>query len=146
MSTATLSTPPTAEPYEAAHAFELTAPAAPTTVRVAREFVTATLAATGHEPLAENARICVSDTVTNVVTHARVPTLTVEVTAHGHRIVIAVRDNDPRRMPWSRLPGPGDESGRGLMLVRCLSHAFGVSWIWDGLELVGKQVWFELRP
>ncbi|MGW1199124.1 ATP-binding protein [Streptomyces sp. NPDC002536] len=146
MGTATLSNSCTDSADSPAELYQLTVPARPASARLAREFVSATLVAIDHRSAIENARICVSDTVTNVVTHARVPTLTVEVTAHDHRIVIAVRDNDPRRMPWSRLPGPGDESGRGLVLVRHLSHASGVSWIWDGLELVGKQVWFELRP
>lgn len=125
----------------------LTAPTAPSTARLAREFVTATLAAAERWPLIEPARICVSDTVANVVRHARVPELTVEMTVHPGNVVVAVRDDDPGRLPWPRQAGAGEGSGdgRGLALVRRLSHASGVTWVWDGLDLVGKQVWFELR-
>ncbi|MEV4440398.1 ATP-binding protein [Streptomyces sp. NPDC049577] len=95
--------------------------------------------------LLDDARVCVSDAVANVVQHARVRTLAVEVTVRPHSLVVAVRDDDTTRLPWARHPGPDDERGRGLMLVRRLSHASGVTWVWDGLEIVGKRVWFELR-
>ncbi len=125
--------------------YRLTIPAAPTAARLAREFVTAALVAADQRTLIENARICVSDTVANVVRHARVPELTVELTDLERRVLVAVRDDDPTRLPWPRQADANDEGGRGLALVRRLSHAAGVTWVWDGLELVGKQVWFELR-
>ncbi|MFI9308360.1 ATP-binding protein [Streptomyces triculaminicus] len=123
----------------------MTVPAAPPAARLAREFVTAALVAADQRLLIESARICVSDTVANVVRHARVPELTVEVTVHADRVVVAARDDDPARLPWPRRGCENEEGGRGLTLVRRLSHASGVTWVWDGLELVGKQVWFELR-
>ncbi|GAA2716207.1 MULTISPECIES: ATP-binding protein [Streptomyces] len=127
--------------------YELAAPASLTTPRLARQFVSGTLEATGHSALIDDACVCVSDAVTNVVQHARVPTVAVEVTVHGRdRATIAVRDGDPVRRPYRRGPArPDDERGRGLALVRDLSHASGVSLIWDGLDVVGKRVWFELR-
>ncbi|MET9642235.1 hypothetical protein [Streptomyces syringium] len=60
--------------------YRLVAPAVPTSARLAREFVSAALVAADRRPLIENARVCVSDAVTNVVQHARVPVLAVEVT------------------------------------------------------------------
>lgn len=125
--------------------YRLVAPAVPTSARLAREFVSAALVAADRRPLIENARVCVSDAVTNVVQHARVPVLAVEVTVRTEHIVVAVRDDDLRRLPWPRRARADEEGGRGLMLVRRLSHASGVTWVWDGLDLVGKQVWFELR-
>lgn len=122
----------------------MTAPAVPTTARLAREFVTATLVAADHHQLVEDARVCVSDTVANVVRHARVRELTVEVVVNAERVRVSVRDDDARRLPWPRQPGREEEAGRGLMLVHCLSDASGVDWVWDELELVGKKVWFEL--
>ncbi|MFF4408273.1 ATP-binding protein [Streptomyces sp. NPDC001262] len=122
----------------------MTAPAVPTTARLAREFVTAALVAADHHQLVEDARVCVSDTVANVVRHARVQELTVEMVVNEERVRVAVRDADARRLPWPRQPGKEEEGGRGLTLVRRLSCDWGVAWVWDGLELVGKKVWFEL--
>ncbi|MFI1969539.1 hypothetical protein BLA24_14935 [Streptomyces cinnamoneus] len=123
----------------------MTAPTDPSTARLAREFVTATLVAAERRLLIEHARICVSDAVGNVVRHARVPELSVEMRVQPEHVVVAVCDADPGRLPWPRHAGPEDEGGRGLALVRRLSHASGVTWVWDELRIVGKQVWFELR-
>ncbi|MEU3352599.1 ATP-binding protein [Streptomyces sp. NPDC037389] len=123
----------------------LSAPVAPGTARLAREFVTASLVAAGRWPLIENAQICVSDAVANVVRHARVPELVVQVSVHPGRVVVAVRDDDPGRPPWPRQPYAGGGDAKGLALLRRLAHASGVTWVWDELRPVGKQVWFELR-
>lgn len=147
MATASLLAPRTGIDPHPAERYEFTAPATATTARVAREFVTAVLVAAERRRLIENARICVSDTVANVVQHARVPVLSVEVTVHGDRVVVAVRDDDPVRRPYRRQgqAPAGDERGRGLALVRDLASASGVTLVWDDLRVVGKQVWFELR-
>ncbi|MBT2382530.1 ATP-binding protein [Streptomyces sp. ISL-11] len=125
--------------------YRLVAPTAPTTARLARDFVTAALAAANRRVLIEEARICVSDAVANVVRQARVPELTVELTVLPGSVTVAVRDDDPTRPPWPRRAGAGEGDGRGLSLVRRIAHASGVTWVWDGLDLVGKQIWFELR-
>ncbi|MFI9203605.1 ATP-binding protein [Streptomyces sp. NPDC053048] len=125
--------------------YRLIAPVAPGTARLAREFVTASLVAAERQPLIENARICVSDAVANVVRHARVPELSVEVTVRAASVIVGVRDDDPGRLPWPAARPHGECGGRGLTLVRRLSHASGIRWVWDELTLVGKQVWFELR-
>ncbi len=125
--------------------YELAAPAHATTPRLARQFVAGTLEATGHPALIDDARVCVSDAVTNVVQHARVPTLTVEVTVRAGRATIAVRDDDPGRRPYRRRPNDDDERGRGLALLHGLAHSSGVTLVWDGLDIIGKRVWFELR-
>ncbi|MEV5505928.1 ATP-binding protein [Streptomyces orinoci] len=130
---------------DSAHSYELRAPATLTTPCVARHFVTGVLAASGHSALADDARICVSDAVTNAVQHAGVQTLRIELTANTNGIVVAVCDDNVRRLPWPRQARDDEESGRGLTLVRGIAHSSGVSWIWDELQLVGKRVWFELR-
>ncbi|GAA3044373.1 hypothetical protein GCM10020000_24980 [Streptomyces olivoverticillatus] len=96
-------------------------------------------------PLVDDARVCVSDAVANVVLHARVPTLAVEVDVRYGGVTVGVRDDNPTRRPYRREVGDDDEGGRGLMLVRNLSCAWGVSLVWEGLAIVGKRVWFELR-
>ncbi|MCD9144683.1 ATP-binding protein [Streptomyces albireticuli] len=125
--------------------YKMVAPTSPATARLARDFVTAALVAAERRLLIEDARICVSDAVANVVRCARVPELSVEMTVNEESVVVAVRDDDPARPPWPRGPRTAGEGGRGLGLVRRLAHASGVTWVWDGLDLVGKRVWFELR-
>lgn len=125
--------------------YRMAAPTTPATARLARDFVTAALVAAERRELIEDARICVSDAVANVVRHARVLELSVEMTVDEECVVVAVRDDDPARPPWPRGPRAAGEGGRGLGLVRRLAHASGVTWVWDGLDLVGKKVWFELR-
>ncbi|MFE0047985.1 ATP-binding protein [Streptomyces albireticuli] len=142
---ATLDRPCITEDAETPSTYRFTAPAWPGTARVAREFVAAALVANGHDALAENACVCVSDVVSNVVRHARVTSLAVEVAVHRDHVIVGVSDTDPGRLPWRRKVSADSEGGRGLMLVRRLSEASGVAWEWDGLTLVGKRVWFELR-
>ncbi|GAA0347089.1 ATP-binding protein [Streptomyces blastmyceticus] len=152
MSTATPSSPRTTteqQPEERpAQTYRITAPAVPITVRVVRDAVAAALIANGAGSLAEDARLCVSETVTNVVSHARVPHLDVEVTVQSDRAVIAVRDSSTSgRLPLARAVSTDDESGRGLLLVSRIAAHWGAQWAWDqdGVRLIGKRVWFELR-
>ncbi|MFI9719120.1 ATP-binding protein [Streptomyces sp. NPDC052396] len=125
--------------------YELTAPANCSTPLLARRFVAGALEATGHLSLRDDACVCVSDAVTNTVQHAGVESLRIELTATASAVVVAVCDDNTRRLPWPRQARDDEESGRGLALVRGLAHASGVSWDWDELQLVGKRVWFELR-
>ncbi|RLV01593.1 hypothetical protein CTZ27_14105 [Streptomyces griseocarneus] len=125
--------------------YRLSAPAYPSTARIARRFVTAVLEAADRVSTIENAAICVSDLVTNVVKHARVRTLSVEVKVLTDRVVISVLDGDTVRRPRYRAAQAGQEDGRGLRLVRYLSVASGVTLVWDELNVIGKCVWFEPR-
>lgn len=145
MGTATLDAAGTAIGNEIVDYYQLAAPAVVTTARVAREFVTGVLRASDRPALIEDARVCVSDVVTNVVLHARVPALAVEMAVHGDRVVVAVRDDDPARRPYPRRARPDEEHGRGLQVVRGLSCETGVTLVWDGLKVTGKRVWFVLR-
>lgn len=146
MRTATLDRPRTTDDSDQpAATYRFTAPAWAGTARVAREFVAAALVANGRDGLIENACLCVSDIVSNVVRHARVTSLAVGVDVYDDRVVVGVSDTDPSRLPWRRDAAADAEGGRGLMLVQRLSEASGVAWEWDGLTLVGKRVWFELK-
>ncbi|MGW1200078.1 ATP-binding protein [Streptomyces sp. NPDC002536] len=146
MGTATLNGSRTTAPDEPPGLYRLTAPAEPPTARLAREFITGVLVATNHRPLIEDARLCVSDTVANVVLHARVPDVTVEVSLHGQRVITSIYDAAPTRFPRRRQARLDEERGRGLALVRHLAAASGADLVWDdGLNVIGKRVWFELR-
>ncbi|MFF4408665.1 ATP-binding protein [Streptomyces sp. NPDC001262] len=124
--------------------YEMTVPAAPASTRLARDFVAGALEASGHPLLVHDARICVSELVTNVWRHARVDSVGLECYTSPSYARISVRDADVTR--WWRHPeaAPREESGRGIRLVRGLAHGFGVSLVWQGLNVVGKCMWFEL--
>ena len=94
--------------------------------------------------IVDNARVCVSDVATNVLRHTDVPVLAVEVSVLRDRVVVGVRDSDPGGRPRVGKPSEQAESGRGLLLVQSLAHAWGVSWT-GGLAPTGKRVWVELR-
>ncbi|MFH8573832.1 ATP-binding protein [Streptomyces sp. NPDC017993] len=109
-------------------------------VPLAREFVRAVLAGWGVGESAEAVLLCVSELATNAVRHGVPPgrgfrlwlrreadgTLRVEVHDSG--------DGCPRVLT----AGPGDEGGRGLLLVEALADKWGV-----GERDPGKIVWCE---
>ncbi|MEV4437823.1 ATP-binding protein [Streptomyces sp. NPDC049577] len=146
MRNAALSSPRSDSNPRPPEAYHLAVPAALTAPRLTRDFLTSVLEVTGHPELIDSGRVCVSDVVANVVQHARVSSLSMDVTVDSGngRVHVAVQDGDPARRPYLRTVGGDDERGRGLMLVRQLSAASGVSLVWDGLDVVGKSVWFEL--
>ncbi|MFP8907243.1 ATP-binding protein [Streptomyces atacamensis] len=129
-----------------ARTYELRAPNIPETVKVARNMVAGLLDATGHSALAETARLLVSEVVSNVHLHTKVPLLTLEATVGRDRVRVSVRDDDTTGAPSSPGAGvpPEAEHGRGLLLVRELAAAWGTVWH-GGLQPSGKSVWFELR-
>ncbi|PJE99473.1 hypothetical protein CUT44_04865 [Streptomyces carminius] len=127
--------------------YRLTAPAIVTTPRVAREAVVAWLRAAGHgDALREDARVLVSEVVTNAVVHTAAPRLTLEAEITDAGVRVRVWDGDQRGIPRprQRCADDDEESGRGLRLVEALSHTWGVTWT-GGVEPAGKRVWFELR-
>jgi hypothetical protein len=111
---------------------------------VVRDLLAAILAASGRPGMVEAARVCVSDVVANVLRHAKVPVLAVEVSVLGDRVIVGVLDGDPDGRPRVVEAAGDAESGRGLLLLERLAHAWGVSWT-GGLAPTGKRVWFELR-
>ncbi|KNB51609.1 ATP-binding protein [Streptomyces caatingaensis] len=145
MTTQALAAPCAAPAHDPTRPYQLLAPAEPSSIRVAREFAGVVLEATGHLLLVDDARLCVSDVVSNVVQHAGAAQLAVQITDCGDRVLFEVRDDNPALRPHL-CPAPGrarDEGGRGLLLVRELSSACGLHLVWDGLVVVGKCLWFE---
>lgn len=110
-------------------------------VPAARRFVTQELDAWGLPHLSDDARLCVSELVTNVVTHAYAVLIRVTLVLRGDRLRIEVTDDDLANPAPDRLPNPGpdDEGGRGLLLIAALGAASG--WATD---LRGKTAWVEL--
>ncbi|WP_037803970.1 ATP-binding protein [Streptomyces sp. NRRL F-5135] len=89
------------------------------------------------------ARHLVAELAANAASHGRVSgrdfRLTLYVT--GDVLRIEVTDTRGERLPELQRPAPGDESGRGLLLVDALADRWGVT---EGL-FPRKTVWAELR-
>lgn len=112
-------------------------PAAP---RRAREAVTGFLAAGGlPEERIADARLLVSELVTNSLLHADVGTIRLRVAGGADAVRIEVGDPGPglSAVP-AAMPGPDGRGGRGLPLVEILSDRWG--------HVVGRPaaVWFEM--
>jgi MEDS: MEthanogen/methylotroph, DcmR Sensory domain/Histidine kinase-like ATPase domain len=106
--------------------------------RAARHFVEEALRAWGYaDRQLEDARLLLSELVTNAVIHARSP-FSVSVRSENLRLRLAVHDHSPTE-PRLRLAAPEAGSGRGLQLVAMLSKDWGVV----GTP-IGKTVWAEL--
>lgn len=116
--------------------------AVPNAVRQAREFCADALAQVlgsgdAAQPLLDDARIVVSELVTNAAT-AGAALATVGLVVHRSVVRIAVTD-DAAGVPRIGHPSPHETHGRGLLIVAKLARASGVSPMAEG-----KQVWAEL--
>ncbi|MER6782501.1 MULTISPECIES: ATP-binding protein [unclassified Streptomyces] len=123
-----------------AHRVDIVLPATPEAARSARRALSE--AAIGGA-VADDARLLVTEAVTNAVrhtvsTHIR---MVVDVEAGTDRLLCALRDEAPHLGPADRTPAgcAKRESGRGLGLIAALSQSWGVAT--DG---AGKWVWFWL--
>ncbi|MFG3225164.1 ATP-binding protein [Kitasatospora sp. NPDC048194] len=118
-------------------------PAIDISAGAARRETRSTLAAWDLAEIADAAELCVSELVTNAITHARHPdaTFQLDLARHGDHLLVAASDADGPAIPHLRIPEDGDEHGRGLLIVRALSTAWGVAYSNDGL----KTVWCRLE-
>ncbi len=103
-----------------------------------RAFLSKSLAAWGCHDKAHDARLLVSELLTNAVRHAQGP-----VTLHACRtaaeLTVEVGDGSPL-LPEPRRADEDEESGRGLNLVRVIADSWGVRPTDEG-----KTTWFTLR-
>jgi anti-sigma regulatory factor (Ser/Thr protein kinase) len=104
---------------------------------VARRFIEQALRGWGHHgSVIDDARLLISELVTNAVTHTRSP-FSVSVASHSAKLRLAVHDTS------SALPVRGDEpgpsGGRGLHIVAAVANDWGVV-----TSPPGKTVWAEL--
>ncbi len=85
----------------------------------------------------------VAELAANATTHGRVPGRDFRLTLYvvDSTLRIEVTDTRGERLPQLRQPAPGDESGRGLLLVDTLADRWGVT----EDRFPRKTVWAELR-
>lgn len=104
----------------------------------ARRDVTLCLHTWGLDHLIDDARLIISELVTNAIRHTRTRRVGVSVTRHPDRVRIVVTDTS-RATPVPADPGPDAEAGRGLQLIDQVATRWGS----DRLS-TGKRVWVEL--
>ena len=114
--------------------------ALPQTLRapeLARRFITAH-ACLAHDLPLDDAMLLVSEATTNAVLHGG-PPIVLAIDCGITTAEISVRDGSFGRpaLSWPELE---DEHGRGLMLIKMLSDAWGIDRIGPG-----KELWFVLR-
>jgi len=109
--------------------------------RRAREHVGLFLDAHGIEPeVRDEARLIVSELVTNAVVHAAEP-ITLEVAVRDAGLLVEVCDGDDRAAVIAARHANGDAmSGRGLTIIDAFSHRWGVRH-----HRGGKSVWAEIH-
>lgn len=127
--------------YKPGERWELAFVAQPEQVAVVRRHVRALLDGWGLPELTDAAELCVSELVSNVVTHVgRGAPVSVGVSVAGGRLRIEVRDPDTRALPTLVEASAGAETGRGMALVDALAERWGV-----GMDPDGKVTWCELE-
>lgn len=136
--TSAASPPSAAPPSTAPHEQVFSAQA--DQVAAARAYLAAILAGW---PAAEDAVLCLSELVTNAITHSRSRqrsgSFTVHAHLHGQRLRVEVRDQGG---PWhSPAHASADEqNGRGLLIVGQLASSWGC----EGHSQHGWTVWYEI--
>jgi anti-sigma regulatory factor (Ser/Thr protein kinase) len=134
--------PETARPLQT----HLELAALPSAVPCARGHVRAVALEWDLKELADTAELLANPLVTNAIqasatlTVAETPIVRVRVTSDGTSMVIHVWDASTA-MPARQQAGPGDDSGRGLMIIDALSADWGTH-----READGKAVWALIRP
>ncbi|MEW2194724.1 ATP-binding protein [Streptomyces microflavus] len=133
--------------------YRLTLPNTANAPKLARDFLTSLLRVSRHPGLVDDARLCVTELVTNAHCHTRTPLIRVHVAVNRKRVTVAVTDDGGpvgtafgtalRPTPAAT---PEQEHGRGLVLVESLALAWGTGS--GGERHPGRTVvWFTLgRP
>ncbi|HEU5157344.1 MAG TPA: ATP-binding protein [Streptosporangiaceae bacterium] len=106
--------------------------------KLARQFVARELERLGYSELVEDARLVVSELVTNSITNVSGMPVWVDLRRAGRYVVLEVWDCSTVP-PAAQDPDCLDEGGRGLQVVREL----GVRWGYD-IFCGGKVVWILL--
>ncbi|MFF5566264.1 ATP-binding protein [Streptomyces sp. NPDC012623] len=152
--TATASAAP--PPSRGGETYRLALPNTPTAPKIARSFVSSLLTISEHNALVDDARICVSEVVTNAHRHTRTPLIRVAVMVGVRQVTVAVTDDKPWLLPIptaaarAKSDAQGGtnqaefEDGRGIALVANLAHAWGAT-IYASHPTGRKAIWFTLE-
>ncbi|WP_037834266.1 ATP-binding protein [Streptomyces sp. NRRL S-481] len=121
--------------------WELSFTAEPVEVAALRRIMRLHLGIWGLHDISDEAQLCVSELVSNVITHVGHGTpATLAVSVRGNHLRIEVHDPDTRALPVLRDASATDcEDGRGMALVDAVADRWGVL-----LRPDRKVTWCEL--
>ncbi|MBB6075902.1 ATP-binding protein [Streptomyces paradoxus] len=114
--------------------------AEPAEVAALRRILRLHLGAWGLQHVVDEAQLCVSELVSNVITHVGPGTpATLAVSMRGRHLRIEVHDTDTHALPTLRDASMESEEGRGMALVDAVADRWGVLLCPDR-----KVTWCEL--
>ncbi len=120
--------------------WDLTFTAEPTEVAALRRIMRLHLGIWGLQEVVDDAQLCVSELVSNVINHVGPGTpATLAVSMNGVHLRIEVHDPDTRALPTLLAATSEAESGRGMTLVNAVAERWGVQ-----LHATRKVTWCEL--
>ncbi|MFH8593019.1 ATP-binding protein [Streptomyces rimosus] len=125
MTLASLKRPP-ALPEAHPHSFRFDLVSGVAAPEIARAVVADLMNLTGNAELVDDARLLVSELVTNVHLHTDTAVVRLDVAVHPASVRVAVWDDAPGSRLLSLPALPDDGSGRGLLLVEALASRWGV--------------------
>jgi anti-sigma regulatory factor (Ser/Thr protein kinase) len=103
-----------------------TLPSSPYSVQMARFYIRAALNYHALGDYAEDAEMVASELITNAITHAGAPAISLELTCLEGTRALAIVVTDPCPLPpVRRNPAADTEHGRGLYVVDALSARWG---------------------
>ncbi|MEU3657503.1 ATP-binding protein [Streptomyces sp. NPDC032161] len=113
--------------------------------KLARDFIASLLALSSHRDLVDDARLCVTEVVTNAHRHTPTSAIGVEAVLRRARVTVSVTDDAHWMLPKPTVlrEGPEQVGGKGLLLVEQLALAGG-SAVLDTHVPYRKAVWFTL--
>ncbi|MGA6221827.1 ATP-binding protein [Streptomyces umbrinus] len=120
--------------------WDLAFTAEPEEVAALRRIMRLHLGVWGLHDVTDEAQLCVSELVSNVITHVGLGTpVTLAVSVRGTYLRIEVHDPDTRALPTLLDAGSDSEGGRGMALVDAIADRWGVQPLADR-----KVTWCEL--
>ncbi|MFE2291097.1 ATP-binding protein [Streptomyces sp. NPDC059452] len=127
---------------EPCEGYQLAMPNSPAAAKIVRDFVGTLLRTGAHPGLADDARLCVSELVSNVYCHTRSELVRVEVMVDRDQVAVHVTDDGlgPLPKPAAR---PEGEGGRGFLVVDGLATSWGSSTRQENTRRT-RTVWFVL--
>ncbi|MFE9298870.1 ATP-binding protein [Streptomyces niveus] len=143
--TTAIPTPLPPPPPQGGETYRLAVPNTAAAPKIARDFLDSLLRVSRHDTLTHDARLCVTELVTNAHRHTQTRLIGVTVAVNRKRVTVYVTDNKPWSLPAPRTIPTVHElgCGQGVFLLDSVAETWG-STIYGGLHPSHKAVWFTL--